>query len=115
MCHLAWCIFMIFLEDSFCWGSFITIENAPFYAAIESVCCVYEFAFYGLGFTQSHFDVRKENECVVAFHQKFGASIVAEDTQNYYFHFTRQEYEKTTQKYLKFMPLDIDCFIESNP
>lgn len=102
-----------FLEDSFCWGSFITIENAPFYAAIESVCCVYEFAFYGLGFTQSHFDVRKENERVVAFHQKFGANIVAEDIQNYYFHFTRQEYEKTKQKYLKFMPLDVACFVRS--
>ena len=101
---------MIFLGDSFCWwwgGGIITIDNTPFCAKIESICCVYEFAPYGLGFLQSHFDVRKENERVVAFHQKFDASIVAEDIQNYYFHFTRQEYEKTTQKYLKFMPLDI--------
>ncbi|GAB0173489.1 hypothetical protein [Helicobacter trogontum] len=39
-----------FVGESFCWGSFITTENAPFYVAIEAVCCVYEFAFYGLGF-----------------------------------------------------------------
>ncbi len=51
VCHLAWCVFMISWRILFVGGgggSFITIENAPFYAAIESVCYVYEFAFYGL-------------------------------------------------------------------
>ncbi len=52
---------------------------------------------------------------VVVFHQRFDANIVTEDIQNYYFHFTRQEYEKTKQKYLKFMPLDIEHFAESKP
>lgn len=76
-------------------GGIITIDNTPFCAKIESICCVYEFAPYGLGFLQSHFDVRKENERVVAFHQKFGASSVTEVIQNHYFHFARQEHEKT--------------------
>lgn len=30
---------------------------------------VYEFAFYNLGFNASHFDVRKDNDRVVAFHK----------------------------------------------
>ncbi|WP_077389254.1 hypothetical protein [Helicobacter bilis] len=49
-------------------GGIITIDNTPFCAKIESICCVYEFAFYGLGFLQSHCDVEKENVSVVAFH-----------------------------------------------
>ncbi len=54
----------------------------------------------GLDFLQSHFDVRKENLRVVAFYQRFGASIVAEDAHNYYFQLTRQGYEKVKQRYI---------------
>ncbi|WP_180380339.1 hypothetical protein [Campylobacter lanienae] len=49
---------------------------------------MYDFAFYQLGFTQSHFDVRKDNLKAVAFHKKFGAIINSEDDENYYFKFT---------------------------
>ncbi|WP_369607611.1 hypothetical protein [Helicobacter trogontum] len=69
--------------------------------------------FMGLDFLQSHFDVRKENLRVVAFYQRFGASIVAEDAHNYYFQLTRQGYEKVKQRYIRYMPLDIDCFVDS--
>ncbi|BEJ85993.1 hypothetical protein B10525_11260 [Campylobacter jejuni] len=58
-----------FIDDSFCWGSFIIKHGVAFYISIEVVMNVYEFAFYNLGFNASHFDVRKDNDRVVAFHK----------------------------------------------
>lgn len=68
-------------EDSFCWGSWIIKDSSPSYVAIESALCIYEFAFNTLGFRQSHFDVRKNNVKVVAFHQRCKARIVREDSR----------------------------------
>ncbi len=92
-----------FKGDSFCWGSWIIKENAPKFAAIESALQVYEFAFYKLGFKRSHFDVRKQNIKVVNFHKKFGAKIVREDDLNYYFEFSKEDYEKIKPRYRKFL------------
>ena len=85
--------------DSFCWGSWIISPDAPVRAALESAQLIYEFGFYRLGFPGSHFDVRKNNPRVVRFHQTFGARIVAEDELNFYFRFSRGEYEQSRLKY----------------
>lgn len=76
--------------NSFCWGSWILNENKTRYAAIESAFLVYEFGFEGLGYTKSHFDVRKGNDRVIAFHRRMGAIQVGEDKDNYYFQITRE-------------------------
>lgn len=89
--------------DSFCWGSWIVIKSARAYASVESAMLLYDYAFFTLGFAKSHFDVRKENNKVVAFHQRFGAEIVSEDAENYYFNFTRNAYEKTREKYSRML------------
>lgn len=90
--------------DSFCWGSWLMVNDAPRTAALESALLVYEFAFYNLCFVKTHFDVRKNNERVVAFHTRMGAKIVSEDELNYYFKFTREDYEIIRLKYEKFLP-----------
>ncbi|MCW1325025.1 GNAT family N-acetyltransferase [Campylobacter jejuni] len=90
-----------FMDDSFCWGSFIIKHGVVFYVSIEVVMNVYEFAFYGLGFNTSHFDVRKDNDRVVAFHKRFGAKIIKEDVDNFYFNISKQEYEFAKEKYKK--------------
>lgn len=64
---------------------------------------MHDFTFYELGFTQSHFDVRKDNIKVIAFHKKFGAIITGEDDENYYFKFTLEDYVKMRKKYAKFV------------
>jgi len=92
-----------FIEDSFCWGSWVMKKEAPSYAAIESALLVYEFAFYQLGFMKSHFDVRKENARVVDFHKRFGAEIIDEDEANYYFTFDRASYESIRKRYARFL------------
>jgi RimJ/RimL family protein N-acetyltransferase len=90
--------------DSFCWGSWLIKPDAPSYVAIESAINVYEFAFYSLGFKQSHFDVRRGNERVIAFHQRFGAHIIHSDERDHFFIYDRETYEHVRQKYRKFLP-----------
>ncbi len=82
-------------EDSFCWGSWILNEDKTRYAALESAFLVYQFAFDILGFKKSHFDVRKGNQKVVAFHTKMGAIKVDEDDDNYYFEITEDAVNNT--------------------
>src|SRR5690606_12411597 len=59
--------------DSFCWGSWILHSSRPGQAAMESALMVYAYAIDHLGFTAAHFDVRKGNERVWQFHERFGA------------------------------------------
>ncbi|MCT7469067.1 GNAT family N-acetyltransferase [Aliarcobacter cryaerophilus] len=92
-----------FKEDSFCWGSWLIKENAPKTAAIESALQIYEFGFYSLGFEKSHFDVRKGNDKVIAFHQRFGANIIAEDELDYFFNFEKSDFEITKEKYKRYL------------
>ncbi len=92
-----------FQHNSFCWGSWLIKENAPKSTAIESALQIYEFGFYALGFEQSHFDVRKENSKVIAFHKRFGANIVREDELDYFFVYFDKAYEKIKLKYKKYL------------
>ena len=90
-------------NDSFCWGSWLIKEGAPKTTAIESALQIYEFGFYKLGFEKSHFDVRKGNDKVIAFHQRFGAKIVSEDELDYFFNFQKSDYEIIKEKYKRYL------------
>lgn len=92
-----------FRGDSFCWGSWIIREGAPKVCAIESALCIYEFAFFTLAFTKAHFDVRKDNQRVVAFHKRFGAKVVGEDEINYYFNFSCDDFKQAKKRYAKYL------------
>ena len=92
-----------FQDNSFCLGSWLIKEDAPKSTAIESALQIYEFGFYSLGFEKSHFDVRKENDKVIAFHQRFGAKIIDEDELNYFFNFEKSDYEITKEKYKRYL------------
>ena len=92
-----------FKDDSFCWGSWLIKEDAPKFTAIESALQVYEFAFYQLNFQNSHFDVRKNNTKVIAFHQRFGAEIINDNELDYFFTFKKNDYEKTKLKYKRYL------------
>jgi RimJ/RimL family protein N-acetyltransferase len=89
--------------DSFCWGSWILSKDAPTNAAIESALLIYDFAFFSLHYSKSHFDVRKENQRVVDFHKRFGACVVSEDDLNFYFHYDRDAYMSVRQKYRRYL------------
>ena len=92
-----------FQDDSFCWGSWLIKEDAPKTTAIESALQIYEFGFYNLGFEKSHFDVRKGNDKVIAFHKRFGAKIINEDELDYFFNFEKSDFEITKEKYKRYL------------
>jgi len=88
---------------SFCWGSWMMKPGVSGTTALESAILLYEFAFFELGFSHSHFDVRIENERVVAFHKRFGAKIVRTTTLDHFFEYSKSDYEKIRPKYAKFL------------
>lgn len=79
-------------KESFCWGSWILDENKTRYAAIESAMLVYEFAFKELGFKSCHFDVRKQNTKVIAFHEKMGAQRQGGSELDFFFRMSPASY-----------------------
>ncbi len=93
--------------DSFCWGSWILREGRPSGFAVESALMVYHFAL-GLGFKQSHFDVRKGNESVWNFHERFGAVRVAETDEDYLYSISLEAIQKSLQKYEKYLPNGVE-------
>ena len=88
---------------SFCWGSWILNENKTPSAAIESALLIYRLGFEILGFEQSHFDVRKDNQKVSAFHVKLGAVKVAENDLDIFYVFPKAQYHSLKTKYQKFL------------
>ena len=91
-------------NDSFCWGSWILSEQAPVAAAIESALLIYDFAFFSLHYKKSHFDVRKQNSSVLAFHKRFGAIVTHENELDYFFQYDMQTYLQTRKKYERYLP-----------
>lgn len=93
--------------DSFCWGSWMMKPGVPASCAMESAVLIYEFAFYSLGFARSRFDVRKANSRVVAFHQRFGATVVRESDIDFFFDYPKSAYDKVRAKYKRFITGDV--------
>ncbi len=88
-----------FINESFCWGSWILNEDKGRYSALESALLVYEFGFDHLGFKKSHFEVVKGNSKVIDFHIKFGAIEVAQDDINHYYEIDKQSIEKVKKRF----------------
>jgi len=92
--------------DSFCWGSWVIADSAPSNTAIESALLVY---YYGLklGFSKSHFDVRKGNSSVIKFHERFGAKRTSETELDILFEITKEDIENSLIKYKKYLPENV--------
>ncbi len=93
-----------FQGDSFCWGSWLIKNGSPPSAGIESALLVYELAFYQLGFSRSHFDVRSDNVKVRAFHERMGAQRLRENELECHYTYSKITYEKIRSKYSKYLP-----------
>lgn len=90
--------------DSFCWGSWILKRERPSWAAMESALMVYSYAVDHLGFCRAHFDVRKGNEKVWMFHERFGAVRVAENELDYFYELSLDAIRASLEKYRKYLP-----------
>lgn len=90
---------------SFSWGSWILSDEAPKSAAVESTCMVYRIGL-DLGFTASHFEVRKANEKVWQYHERWGAVRVGEGETDYYYSIDKGQILAGLERYRK--PIEID-------
>lgn len=93
--------------DSFCWGSWIVKQGAAPVVAIESALMVYSYALNHLGFKSAHFDVRKGNESVWRFHEKFGAIRVAESMTDIYYKISNEAILGSLVRYKKYLLSDL--------
>ena len=90
-----------FQGPSFAWGSWIIKRGSPLLVAIGSALRVYDFAFYDLGFTEAHLEVRRENRTAFAFHRRFGAEITHSDDIDHFLRITRDSYESVRPRYAR--------------
>ena len=88
---------------SFCWGSWILTKAAPSNYAIESALLIYLYAL-NLGFESAHFDVRKGNASVIKFHERFGATLINETADDYYYEISKENILQSLEKFKKYMP-----------
>ena len=95
------------LRDSFCWGSWIMRKGAPQAAAIESALLVYAYALDELGFARAHFQVRKGNDHVWKFHERFGAIRMSEREEDYDYSISHAAIRAAMKRYARFMPTQL--------
>jgi RimJ/RimL family protein N-acetyltransferase len=93
--------------ESFCWGSWILSSEAPGTAAVESALMVYAYAIDHLDFKAAHFDVRKGNESVWKFHERFGAQRTHETREDFIYQITLDAILQARSRYAKFLPAGV--------
>ena len=93
--------------ESFCWGSWILTNNRPNHAAMESALMVYAYAVDHLGFQAAHFEVRKGNERVWQFHERFGAERVSENELEFLYEINRSAIDHSRNHYKKFLSTSV--------
>ncbi|MDY0019861.1 MAG: GNAT family N-acetyltransferase [Anaerolineae bacterium] len=94
--------------ESFCWGSWILREGSPGHAAMESALMVYAYALDHLGFNAAHFDVRKGNERVCKFHERFGARKISETELDKIYEILKEDITASRQRYIRFLESKVD-------
>lgn len=93
---------------SFCWGSWILKDGVPQSAAIESALMVYAYAIDQLGFQSAHFDVRKGNESVWRFHERFGAIRSKESDIDYFYQIDHKKIMLARTRYKKYLNKSVE-------
>lgn len=96
------------IKYSFCWGSWIIKDGAPPSVAIESALMVYAYALDTLGFLTAHFQVNKANKRVANFHERFGATKIAENDVEYEYIITNEAIRASMQHYRRYLPNSIE-------
>ena len=87
--------------SSFSWGSWIILPSRPEGLVTFSAIMIYEIGFDVLQFSGCHFQVRKGNRKVTAFHERAGAVQIGEDDDNLYLRFQPRNYVEFRQKSFK--------------
>lgn len=89
--------------DSFCIGSWLLVDGVSAAESFESDWLLRMYGFDVLGFKKIHFDVRKGNKKVIAYHKMVGARITGETDLDWLWEITREEYVNKAGKLLETM------------
>lgn len=92
--------------QSFCWGSWILSDDAPRSSAVESSVMVYHVGL-SCGFTCAHFDVRRANEKVWQYHERFGAVRIGETSQDYLYRIDEASIRTALARYSSRLPAGV--------
>lgn len=65
---------------------------------------VYAYALDHLGFEQAHFDVRKANDKVWRFHERFGAKRVGNSGEDYLYAISNCDFRGSLGRYKRYLP-----------
>jgi len=97
------------IGESFSWGSWILKKGAPRAAAVESAVLVYWLATKYWKFRAAHFQVRRDNTSVLAFHEKFGAERVTQTTEEVEIHLRigHAQIERSLKRYARHLPAEV--------
>lgn len=79
-------------KDSFCIGSWLLVDGVSAAESFESDYILRMYGFDVLGFKKIHFDVRKGNKKVIAYHKMVGARVVGETDIDLLWEITKEEY-----------------------
>ena len=89
--------------ESFCWGSWILKDGVNKIFAIESALIVYSYAL-SIGLRKAHFTVSKGNDSVSRFHERFGAVVVEENDDEYFYELSTESIIESMRKYERYLP-----------
>lgn len=92
--------------DSFSWGSWILKDGAPVLAAIETTALVYTLAVQW-GFRAAHFQVRRANTTVLAFHERLGASRTSETAEEVHLTFGWAQIQQFLRRNARYLPAEL--------
>ena len=87
-------------------GAWILKQGSPNCYSIESALLVYHFAL-SLGFENAHFDVRKGNQSVWKFHERFGAIKSSETAEDFIYKISYVAIQRSLEKYKKYLPCEV--------
>ena len=91
------------IETSFDWGSWLIVDGAAPYVALESALSLYSYA-RRLGFLTAKIDVRKDNVTVWKFHENiFGAKLLRENDVDRFYEVTSEEIVMRLKKYRRLL------------
>ncbi len=69
---------------------------------------VYAYAIDRLKFQAAHLEVRKGNESVWQFHERFGAQRTGETTMNYLYQINSEQISTAQKRYKKYLPQPVN-------
>ena len=90
-------------RSSFEIGSWLYAPDAGMRAPILGDLAIRDHGYEVLGFRNCHFEVRRENRSVVRYHLNFSSELIGEDTLNFYFTLSYENYSTHRSKLLKLL------------